>query len=44
MQNRTRECIWPDENNKGDYCIDDGDDGVQSRKCGESPCPCKQQI
>ena len=43
-QNRSRECIWPDENNKGDYCIDDGSNGMQSRKCGESRCPGKQQI
>ena len=38
-QTRTRQCNWPDENNKGDHSDTDGSDIIQSRECGTTSCP-----
>ena len=43
-QTRTRQCDWPDENNKGDHCEADGSDSTQSRECGATSCPGKQRV
>ena len=40
-RSRTRQCLWPDEYNKGEHCAFDGSDSVQSQECGQIPCPCK---
>ena len=42
-QTRTRQCLWPDANNKGKHCNFDGSDSVQSRECGINSCPGKNR-
>ena len=43
-QTRTRQCDWPDENNKGNHCQVDGSDSIQSRECGVTSCPGKHYL
>ena len=38
-QIRSRPCNFPDPSNKGNYCDVDESSGVETRRCGDSPCP-----